>query len=489
MERSFNLKSAIADLRPALVWEHFYQLSQIPRCSGNEQAAGKYIMTVAARNNLACKKDKVGNILVSKPASAGMEQHPAIVLQGHTDMVGEKNKNSSHDFAKDPITLVRDGELIKAAGTTLGSDNGIGVAYALAVMEDNTLVHPPMEFLFTVDEETGLTGANALKPDFLKSRILLNLDSEEEGAFYIGCAGGKNTVLRKKINWKKPRNGWKSYKISVGGLSGGHSGLNIHQGLGNSIKLLSRLLYELGNETDFALAAINGGNKHNAIPREAEALLCIPADKVRRVQNFTKVTAAIFTNELQFVDAGVYVKLEPVDKIKQVFPPELQRSLINLLYAMPHGVIAMSHAIAGLVETSTNMAIAQTGGKQVELVTSQRSSVASAILDIADKVKALGELADFDVEQGGGYPAWQPNPDSRLLKVAVQTYERIYGSKPEVKAIHAGLECGIIGEKYDGMDMLSFGPTIMGAHSPDERVHIPAVEKTWNFLLELLKVF
>ena len=482
------MKSAIADLSPALVWEHFYQLSQIPRCSGDEEAAGKYIMSVAARNNLPYKKDRSGNIIVSKPASSGMEQRPIVVLQGHLDMVGEKNKNSAHDFAKDPITLVRDGEWIKAAGTTLGSDNGIGVAYALAIMEDRILRHPPMEFLFTVDEETGLTGANALKSDLLQGRILLNLDSEEEGAFYIGCAGGKHTILRKKIIWKKPKNGWKSFKVSVGGLSGGHSGLNIHQGLGNSIKMLSRFLYELGDKMDFALAGINGGNKHNAIPREAEALLCLPVDKVRALQNFIKEMAEIFKNELKFIDAGVYVKLEPTEKIKQIFTTELQRSLINLIYAMPHGVIAMSQAIPGLVETSTNMAIIQTNTKQVELVTSQRSSVATAILDIADKVKALGELANFNIEQGGGYPAWQPNPDSQVLKLAIQTYERTYNTKPEVKAIHAGLECGIIGEKYDGMDMLSFGPTIMGAHSPDERVQIPAVEKTWNFLLELLKV-
>ena len=482
------MKLIIADLKPALAWEHFYQLSQIPRCSGNEEAAGKYIISVAEKNNLTCRKDKSGNVIVSKPASAGMEQRPSVVLQGHTDMVGEKNNDTLHDFLKDPIRLVRDGEWIKADGTTLGSDNGIGVAYALAVMEDKTLVHPPMEFLFTVDEETGLTGANALKSDFVKSRILLNLDSEEEGAFYIGCAGGKHTVLRKKVTWKKPENGWKSYKVSVGGLKGGHSGLNIDQGLGNSIKLLSRFLFELSDKFDFALAAISGGNKHNAIPREAESSISVPANKVRILQNFVKDMATIFKKELQFVDAGVFVKLEPAEKIKQVFSPDLQHKLINLLYAMPHGVMAMSHAITGLVETSTNMAIVQTKAKEVELLTSQRSSVASAILDIADKVKALGELASFNVEQGGGYPAWQPNPNSAVLKLAVETYEKTYGKKPEVKAIHAGLECGIIGEKYDGMDMLSFGPTIMGAHSPDERVHIPAVEKTWDYLLHLLKV-
>jgi dipeptidase D len=481
------VKEVIANLKPALVWDHFYELSRIPRCSGNEEAAGRYIIAVAGRNNLPCKKDKAGNIIVSKPASAGMEQRPAVVLQGHLDMVGEKNNDTVHDFEKDPITLVQDGEWIKAAGTTLGADNGIGVAYALAVMEDKTLVHPPLEFLFTVDEETGLTGANAIKADFVKGRILLNLDSEEEGAFYIGCAGGKHTILRKKINWKKPKKGWKSYKLSVGGLKGGHSGLNIHHGLGNSIKLLSRLLYELGGKMDFALASIQGGNKHNAIPREAEVVLAVPATKVRIMLKFVKEMGDIFKNELQFTDSGVYTKLETAEKIKQVFPPDLQHKLILLLYIMPHGVIAMSHAIEGLVETSTNMAIIQTRPKQVELLTSQRSSVASAILDIADKVKALGELAGFDVEQGGGYPAWQPNPNSSLLKLAIQTYEQKYGKKPEVKAIHAGLECGIIGEKFAGMDMLSFGPTIMGAHSPDERVHIPAVEKTWDYLLALFR--
>jgi dipeptidase D len=481
------LKTAIEGLQPKLVWEHFYNISQIPRESGNEKAVGEYIISVAKRNNLPYKIDKIGNIVVSQPGSAGREKRPMVVIQGHTDMVCEKNNDTVHDFAKDPIRLVRDGEWIKADGTTLGADNGIGVCCSLALMDDSSLDHPPMEYLFTVDEETGLTGAVDLSNDFLESRLLLNLDSEEEGAYYIGCAGGKHTIMRKKIEWEQGHKNTATYKLKLGGLRGGHSGLNIDMGLGNSIKLLSRFLYALKDKFHFHLAEINGGNKHNAIPREADAVIVIPADKKAELDAHVSEMQAIFKNELQFVDGDVFITIEDHAQVSQVFSVAFQDTLINLLYAMPHGVMAMSHAVEGLVETSTNMAILETKDGSIEMLTSQRSSVESAIIDIADKVRALGELAEFEVEQGGGYPAWQPNPDSGLLKLATSAYKELHGKEPEVKAIHAGLECGIIGEKFPGMDMLSFGPTITGAHSPDERVHIGAVESVWKDLLELLK--
>jgi dipeptidase D len=479
--------AVIEGLEPKLAWHHFYEISQIPRGSGDEKAVGEYIITVAKRNNLEYGEDESGNIIVRKPATAGKENSTGTVIQGHTDMVCEKNNDTVHDFTKDPIKLVQDGDWIKADGTTLGADNGIGVCFALAVMEDKSISHPPMEFLFTVDEETGLTGANALKSDFVKGKNLINLDSEEEGAFYIGCAGGQHTILRRTIDWKQPPSGFSSLKVKIGGLRGGHSGLNIHEGFGNSIKLLSRVLYRLSDKTDIHIASIAGGSKHNAIPREAEAIICVKDDAIAVVKESIKEYDVILKNELQFSDKGVFAEVSDALSVNKVFSDDLKNETIRLLYAIPHGVIEMSQAVDGLVETSTNMAIVEIKDDTLELLTSQRSSVASAISDIAGKVRAIGELAGFEIEEGGGYPAWEPNPDSALLKFSTDAYKDTTGQEAEVKAIHAGLECGIIGEKYDGMDMISFGPTIEGAHSPDERVHMQSVKNCWDFLMELLK--
>ena len=481
------MSSDILKLRPGLLWKYFYELNQIPRCSGNEEAAGQYVISVAKKFNLKWKKDHVGNILVSKTASPGMENRAAVLIQGHLDMVCEKNKGTVHDFSKDPIKmLIKDG-WVTADGTTLGSDNGIAVAMGLAIMEDDSIVHPPMEFLFTVDEETGLTGAVELKSDFLEGRILLNIDSEEEGALYIGCAGGQHTILNKKIDWTHRHDDHKSFVLKVSGLRGGHSGLNIHEGFGNAIKLLSRVLYGLKDKFHYHLAKIEGGSKHNAIPREAEVIIDVPSGSVDTLRKMAAEFDKIFKDELRFVDASVEVTVEAQTSPSQVFSTDFRDQLISVLYAMPHGVIAMSHAIEGLVETSTNMAIIETKDDSIHMLTSQRSSVASCVSDIADKIKALGELGGFEIEQGGGYPAWEPNPDSSLLKVCKDIYKNKYGNEPEVKAIHAGLECGIIGEKYDGMDMISFGPDIEGAHSPDERIRIDSVEHVWEYLLEILR--
>ena len=483
------MNSSIQGLEPKLVWEHFYQISQIPRESGNETAVGEYVISVAKRNNLPFKKDKLGNIIVSCPASKGKENSTGVVLQGHTDMVCEKNNETVHDFNKDPIKLVVDGEWMHADGTTLGADNGIGVCYALAVMDDHSFEHPPLEFLFTVDEETGLTGATGLEPGFVEGKILINLDTEEEGAFYIGCAGGKHTYLRKKIEWEDTPKDSIAVQLKVGGLKGGHSGMDIVLGLGNSIKLLSRFLFNLKDKITYRLVSINGGNKHNAIPREAEAIITVSKSEVSTVIKYGSEMDGIFKNELQFTDKNVFLEVNEIDNKSKVISKELQNSLINLIYAMPHGVIEMSHTIDGLVETSTNMAVVKFIENTVELLASQRSSVDSAIIDIANKVRAIGEIADFEIEQGGGYPAWQPNPDSALLKKCKNTYEKLTGRKSEVKAVHAGLECGIIGAKYTGMDMISFGPIIQKPHSPDERVHIESVSRCWDYLLELIKTF
>jgi dipeptidase D len=481
------LNSTIQGLEPNLVWQHFHAISQIPRCSGNELAVEEYILQLANRHNLPSQRDSIGNIVVTCPGTHGMEANPTVILQGHTDMVCEKNNDTKHDFSKDPITLLKEGEWITANGTTLGADNGIGICYSLALMEDQTIPHPPLELLFTVDEETALTGVTGLSSDFLKGKRLINLDSEEEGIFYIGCAGGRNTVLRKKLKTQPPPSGHTGFRIQLGGLRGGHSGLNIHQDLGNAIILLSRLLFRLYDRTIFCLSTINGGDKHNAIPRESQAVITVEEGYGPMLSSFISEMEEVFRSEYQYTDKDIFLNLEETDGIEYVLDPSLQKALIHFLYSVPHGVMAMSHAVPGIVETSTNMAAVKTADGLIELITSQRSSIASSSEDISDRIRALGELAGFEVEKHDSYPAWQPNPDSPLLGLAKATYEETTGHEAEVRVVHAGLECGILGEKYPGLDMISFGPTIQGAHSPDEKVHIKSVENIWYFLIELLK--
>ncbi len=481
------MKEEILALEPKLVWKNFYAIGQIPRCSKHEEKIRQFLIDFAKDHGLEWKTDDVGNVLIRKPATPGMENRPTVVIQGHMDMVCEKNKDTQHDFSKDPIKMKIEDGWVTAEGTTLGADNGIALAMALALIEDETVQHPPLEFLFTVDEETGLTGATALKNDMLTGRYLLNIDSEEETTLFIGCAGGQNTELSKPIEWQDTPSGSKAFLLKVTGLRGGHSGLNINEGFGNAIKLLARVLYNLSQEADYHLAYISGGSAHNAIPREAEALITIPDDKETALKDFAKKYETIFREELKFVDKDVTVKVEDHFPPKQVFTPEFRQIVVNTLYAMPHGVLAMSHVVEGLVETSTNLATVHTDEDKVQILTSQRSSIASSIIDSSDKVKALGELGKFDVVQNDGYPAWQPNPDSKLLHICKEIYTKTFGKEPEVTAIHAGLECGIIGEKYDGMDMISFGPDILGAHSPDEKIRIESVQHVWNYLLDILK--
>jgi len=481
------VKESIAGLKPEKMWDYFYQMSQIPRESKHEEQVLEWVKKVARELNLPFKQDDAGNIVIAKPASPGYENAPGVVLQGHVDMVCEKNKGTEHDFRKDPIRLVRDGDYITADGTTLGADNGIGVAAALAVLADDELLHPPVEALFTVDEETGLTGANALQPGFVEGRILVNCDSEEDGALYVGCAGGKDTEMFFDIPWEKATSGKKALIAKITGLKGGHSGLDIHVQRANAVKQLNRVLWKAAEKFDIRLYYIDGGSKHNAIPREADAKLLIDTGDFDAFQQMIKEYESVLQNEFKSVEPGLQLLVEETAEYpEQVFTAEFQSRLMNFLYVIPHGVQAMSNDIEGLVETSTNMATIHTDEKQIAVLTSQRSSVASEIVDIADKVKASGLLAGADVRQGLGYPAWQPNMDSKILKFMKETYKQRYGEYPQVKAIHAGLECGIIGEKYDGMDMISFGPTILGAHSPDERVEIRTVEKFWELLVEVL---
>jgi len=478
--------SAVEGLQPPLVWKYFAEIARIPRGSKNETAIARYVMDTAKRLGLQAKQDKYGNVVVKKPASPGKESVHMVCLQGHLDMVCEKNADKVHDFTRDPIEIVRKGNVLMANGTTLGADNGIAVATNLAIMEDRSLEHGPLEFLFTVDEETGLTGASNLQPDFLESRTLLNLDSEEEGALYVGCSGGRDTLGTWKVQFEKAPPQTVAAKLTVKGLRGGHSGLEIDKGRGNAIKILNRVLIAL-TDVGARLSSIEGGNKRNAIPRECLAVVYIPRKKWEEAQGVVKKWEAIVKAELASVEKDLAVRIEEIKAKGKVLKKSIQHKISQTIAALPHGVIKMSADIPGLVETSTNVAVINTTKKAVVLATSQRSSVASEIDEICQTVRSVFELGGAVVEQTDGYPGWKPNLDSPVLKLAKSTYYSLYGKEPEVKAIHAGLECGIIGERFPGMDMVSFGPTLEGVHSPDEKIYIDTVEKFWNFLLAILK--
>ena len=481
------MSSAIDGLTPPLVWKYFAEFARIPRCSKHEAAAARFILDTAKRLGLQAKQDTFGNVVVKKPASAGLERAKSVCLQGHLDMVCEKNAGTKHDFSKDPIELVRKGDVIMANGTTLGADNGIAVATNLAIMEDRTLVHGPLELLFTVDEETGLTGAHNLQPGFVESGTLLNLDSEEEGAVYVGCAGGQDTLGTWRTETEPAPATVAAVAVKVSGLKGGHSGLEIDKGRGNALKILNRVILALaGNGA--RLASINGGNKRNAIPREAEALVFVPKGRIEAAQALVSEWNTMVRNELSTVEPDLKVTATPLKgKRGPVLRKKYQRQVTQVISALPHGVTKMSADIPGLVETSTNVAVITTAGKKVTLATSQRSAVASEIKGIAHSVRTIFELAGADVDQGSGYPGWKPNMASPILKQAIAVHKKLFGKEPEVKAVHAGLECGIIGEKYPGIDMVSFGPTLEGVHSPDEKIHIKTVPNFWNYLLAILK--
>ena len=481
------MSSPIDGLEPALVWKHFAEFSTVPRCSKQEAAAAQFVLRKAREMGLEAQQDKAGNVLVRKPASAGKEGVPGVCLQGHLDMVCEKNAGTKHDFSKDPIQLVRKDNLMMADGTTLGADNGIAVATNLAIMEDRSLVHGPLELLFTVDEETGLTGATRLEPGFLQSRILLNLDSEEEGALYIGCAGGADSLGTWKVQFDPAPKNATPIELMVSGLRGGHSGMEIDKGRGNAIKLLNRVLLGL-EETGARLSRIDGGNKRNAIPREASALVWVPSAQTDRAFEIVQEWQGTLRAELSSVEPDLSVTASPARTRKgNVMKRKSQQQITRAIAALPHGVIKMSADIAGLVETSTNVAVVSTRAGKVEISTSQRSSVASEIREIVQTVSTIMELTGAEVKHGDGYPGWKPNVDSPILKVARATYKQLYRKQPAVKAIHAGLECGIIGEKYPGIDMVSFGPTLEGVHSPDEKIHIDTVPRFYEFLLAVLK--
>ncbi|MFA5834040.1 MAG: aminoacyl-histidine dipeptidase [Bacteroidota bacterium] len=481
------MSEAIKGLEPQLLWKYFAEISKIPRGSKNEKAIAAYVMSVAKQFGLEAKQDKKMNVVVKVPATSGRENAPSVCLQGHLDMVPEKNKEKVHDFTKDPIELVRKGNMLMANGTTLGADNGVAVATNLAVMEDRSIQHGPLELLFTVDEETGLTGANNLKPGFLESKTLINLDSEEEGSLFVGCSGGRNTIGTWKLAQENAPKGTVAVKVIVKGLKGGHSGLEIDKGRGNSIKIINRVLIGL-ESVGARLSSIEGGNKSNAIPREAEAIIFVSKKDLKKATKIIAQWNDTIKAELSSVEPDLIITSEQVEVKKgKVVKKVLQSSLFQTISALPHGVLKMSADIPELVETSTNVAIIKTDKKQIEIITSQRSSVSSEISEALQSMASIFILGGAKAQHTEGYPGWKPNLNSKILSVAKNSYKGLYGVEPHVKAIHAGLECGIIGEKYPGMDMLSYGPTLEGVHSPDEKIHIDTVEKFWTFTLEILK--
>ena len=476
------------DLKPAGVFHYFEEICQVPRPSKKEEKIIAYLKAFSEKHQLETVSDEVGNLLIKKPATPGMENRKTVILQSHVDMVCEKNNDVQHDFLTDPIVTVIDGEWLKAKGTTLGADNGIGVATELALLADNSIEHGPIECLFTIDEETGLTGAFALKEGFMNGDILLNLDSEDEGELFIGCAGGVDSVAEFSYKEVEVPAGYFFCKVQVKGLKGGHSGGHIHLGLGNANKILNRFLSQTFKKYDLYLCEIAGGNLRNAIAREAHAVIAVPDADKHALRTDLNIFAAEVEAEFTVVEPDLTFTLESESACQKAIDKDTTKRLLQALYAVPHGVYAMSQDIPGLVETSTNLAsIKMKPNHIIRVETSQRSSIASSKQDIANMVRTVFEMAGAVVTFGDGYPGWKPNPHSEILEIATESYKRLFGVDPKVKAIHAGLECGLFLDKYPSLDMISFGPTMQGVHSPDERMLIPTVDKFWKHLLDILK--
>lgn len=479
--------SVLSNLKPSKVWQYFEEICQIPHPSKKEEKIAAYLVDFGKKHNLETLQDEIGNVLIRKPATKGYENKEYVVLQSHMDMVCEKNNDTIFDFDKDAIIPYIDNGWVKAKGTTLGADDGIGVAAQLALLASNDIEHGPIECLFTVDEETGLSGAEALKPGFLKSKYLLNLDSEDEGQLFIGCAGGKDTVALFSYKKDAVNSGVNALKLSVSGLKGGHSGDDINKGLGNAVKILNRILWNISQSVDLRIANIDAGNLRNAIAREGFAIITIPQAQISIFDKIVTTLAIQIKDELKTNEPGLTIGYSTTDIPKEVIDKDTQKRLLYSLYACPHGVIAMSPDIKGLVETSTNLASVKFKNDKIVISTSQRSSVESSKSDIVDMVDTVFVLAGAETTHGDGYPGWKPNTNSEILNITKNSYQKLFKKEPLVLAIHAGLECGLIGEKYPEMDMISYGPTLRGVHSPDERIEIDSVQAFWDLTLEILK--
>ena len=474
-------------LKPEPVWKYFEEICKIPRLSKHEEHIREYLLSFAKSQNLESKEDKIGNILITRPASPGMENRKTVVLQSHLDMVGEKNADYPHDWNKDPIIpLVNDG-WVMAKGTTLGADDGMGIASQMAILTEKGLKTGRIECLFTVDEESGMTGAINLEPDFFTGKILLNLDSEDEGILFIGCAGGMDTVGTMIYKSVPVELGNEGLSISLTGLHGGHSGDEIHKGFGNSVKIMNRLLWNLSNNFNIALSYLDGGNLRNAIPREAFATIVVKKEKVQPIKAWIEDFNRIISEEFRETEKGIKISVTECTVPQYVIDRESQERLLSSLTCCPHGAIAWSKEMDNLVETSTNLASVKfTGNNTIEIVSTQRSSIESSKHDVAAMVEACLKLAGAEVVHSDGYPGWRPNISSEILKITRDSYKRLFGREPLVRAIHAGLECGLIYEKFRGIDMISFGPTIRGAHTPEEMIEIKTAQMFWDLLIDVL---
>jgi dipeptidase D len=484
-----NVKNEIKDLEPKGLWSCFYSLTQIPRPSGKRKEIADFLVSYGKSLGLETLQDEIGNVLIRKPASPGMESHPGVILQGHMDMVPQKNSDKVFDFEKDAIQayVEPNGEWVTADGTTLGADNGIGVATAMAILADKSAVHPPLEAFFTIDEETGMYGANDLKPGWLKGKYLLNLDSESEGELYVGCAGGIDTTATFSYQPVETEAGDIALRVELKGCKGGHSGCDIHLQRANAIKLLFRFLKDAVANFEARLACVEGGSLRNAIPREAAAVITVPADSYQDLQDLVDRYEDLFLREYEGVDDGISLAMKEVDFPKTELPEDVQDFLIHAVTLCPHGVYRFIPEAPDIVETSNNVAMINTADGKVTVCCLTRSSVESRKEELASIIQSAFSLAGADVEFSGAYPGWKPNLKSTLLATMKSTYEKEFGNTPRVIIIHAGLECGIIGAKYEGMEMISFGPTIEHPHSPDERVNIATVQKFYRFVLAALK--
>ncbi len=481
------MSQEILNLEPKVIWKHFYSLTQIPRPSKKEGKIIEFMKNFGENLGLKTTVDAVGNVIIKKPATPGMENRKGIILQGHLDMVPQKNSDKKHDFEKDPIEAYVDGEWVTANGTTLGSDNGMGVSAAMAVLEAKNLVHGPVEALFTIDEETGMTGAENLKPGFLDGDILLNMDSEDEGELYIGCAGGIDVTV--KFNYKEENvpQGMSAYKVSVTGLKGGHSGLDIHLGKGNACLILNKTMLNASERYGIRMASIDAGSLRNAIPREAFATIVVPISQEQEFTNYIRETQESVKTMLKKIDPDVKIEVTKTGMPEKVWDALTQHNFLNAVDECPNGNLGWIKDLPGVVETSSNLAIIKSDKGIIEIailtrsaVNSERDKAAKSIGDVFRNYKA-------EVKTFGGYPGWKPNANSPILEVMKDVYHKKFGKIPEVKVIHAGLECGILGATYTHWDMVSFGPTIRYPHSPDEKVNIATVQKFWDFLVETLK--
>jgi len=480
------MTSAVLDLEPKEVWKHFAALTKIPRASTKEAAAREYVLAQAKRVGLEAIRDNAGNTVIRKPAHRGREGAPMALLQGHLDMVCEKNEGTDHNFDTDAIRVEPDGDWLKADGTTLGADNGIGVSAALAVMESTDIAHGPLEFVFTIDEESGLTGAVEFPGGLLKSKYFLNLDNEETGTICIGCAGGIKTTGRRKVA-TRAASANTAWRIKVSGLKGGHSGVDIHQGRGNALRVLGGVLQALLEHHSAEISEINGGSAQNAIPREASAVVLLDAAKEEELRSVIAKAESEYKEDLGAFDPGLKITVEKVTCPEKVLEAADARRVVDLLVTLPHGVLARSPDVPGLTQNSTNLAIVATKDDAVQIVTSQRSAIESSKWAAARIVATVFRLAGFEVEHSGNYPGWKPDPKSDVVMKLQAAHERVFGQPAKLIAMHAGLECGVIGEKYPGMQMASFGPTIVDPHSPHERVQISTVASFWKYLKAVLE--